>query len=145
MFDPSSEEHPPLIRSRRLRLTIIGVVAAAALAGAAFVALNLFVVLGFWLNPPIEDEEEGVASAPIVFQASDVPGVWPLTVPSGDLTCHGDGIITFGPAAVYAVTAAARQRLGVPDVAEIAIRDAAGRAVDLEPFRRRARELCAGR
>jgi hypothetical protein len=131
--DPSPRRWP-----KRLGIAIL---ALLALAAAVPIAFNLLLIAGFWLNPPIQPEEEetvaGTAVAPVPIQASDLGREWPLRVPSGYLGCSDDGAITFFHASEYALNAGARA-LGHPDVVEIAKPGAS-----TEPLLRRARELCA--
>jgi hypothetical protein len=132
--DPSPRRWP-----KRLGIALL---ALLALAGAVPVLFNLLLIAGFWLNPPIQPEEEdemaaGMAVVPVPIQASDLGREWPLRVPSGYLNCSGDGAITFHHASEYALTPEARA-LGHPDVAEIA-----NAGASTEPLLRRAREMCA--
>jgi hypothetical protein len=128
----------PRRRPKRLGIALL---ALLALAAAVPIVFNLLLIAGFWLNPPIQPEEEEMAAAtavvPVPIQASDLGREWPLRVPSGYLNCSGDGAITFFHASEYALNPEARA-LGHPDVAEIA-KPGAGR----EQLLRRARELCA--
>jgi len=106
------------------------------------VLFNLLLIAGFWLNPPIQPEEddemvaeEAVAVLPI--EARDLGRGWPLRVRSGHLRCRADPTLTFYHESEYALSPAAVAR-GYPDVAAIA-----NPGADLEPLRRRAREMCA--
>jgi hypothetical protein len=130
--DPSPRRRP-----RNLARAILVLLVAAA---AVPVLFNLLLIAGFWLNPPIQPEEEeavsGLNVAPVPIQASDVGGEWPLRAPSGHLNCFDDGAITFVHRSEYALNPEARA-LGHPDVAEIA-KPGAG----TEPLLRRAREMC---
>lgn len=120
-------------------LLLRGVLGLAALAGAAFIGFNVLIALGFWLKPSVQprEEDEGVSFPSVAIAEGDLPGKWPLTVPSGTLDCYTDGPISFSHGSGYALNRAALDA-GFPDVATLARPGAS-----LEPLRRRAAELCA--